>query len=151
MTLGKTVRYDQKWAFQLEIDGFTSAHFSTVTGYESEIDIVEHSPGGAIIPEKAPGRANFSNLVCERGVGVDEEAYEWFIETVDAAAGIGSDTPFRSVDLVHLTRSQIEKARTTFFDAFPAKYVGGEWDGEASEVVIETLELAYYFFEKTPT
>lgn len=148
MGLGKSVKHRQKWNFQLEVDGFNSALWSKVDGFEGEIDVIEYSAGSSVAPEKAPGRVKFSNLVCERGVGVDEDAYLWFQDVVDVAAGVGSDEPYRQVDLVELLRSKTEGQRTTFHEAFPTKYKGGEWDGDASEVTIEMLELAYFHPEK---
>lgn len=149
MVLGTPRHFERKYKFLVEIDGFTSAKFQTCSALEGELATIEYSEGGTEYPTKEPGRVAYSDLTLERGATDDLDAYNWWTETIDAAANAGANSPDfkRNVDVVVIDRDASELKRWTLNSAWPKKFVAGEWDNEADEINIEQLVLAFEFFE----
>jgi phage tail-like protein len=137
-----------RYAFNAEIPGIGSAAFSSVGEISVEAAIVSHSEGGALVPYKAPGRLTFSDVQLERGATRDRDLYDWFLEVANAAAGRGlvNFRYKRSVDIVQLDRDGSTLRRWTLFNAWPSKFVAGEWDNDSDEVLIESVTLTYDYF-----
>jgi phage tail-like protein len=110
---------------------------------------VEYYEGGALIPDKSPGRLTFADVTLERGATRDLELHLWFVQVARAAANAGLVAPLykRSLDLVQLDRDGSTLRRWTLHNAWPVKYVAGEWDADSDEVVIESVTLTYDYFD----
>lgn len=157
MIIGAPRTFHDKFKFIVEIDGFQSAGFQTMSEISMESAVIEYSEGGSLIPNKSPGRVTVANVTLARGATFDNDFYNWFLEVADAAAaasttpgaGAGSgeiDPVFkRDVDVIQQDRDGSELKVWRLFGAWPMKFVAGDWDNEADEKVIETLELAYDF------
>lgn len=142
--------FHKKFKFIVEIDGLVYAGFQKCSELSAEIAKVEYSEGGSVIPDKSPGRVTFSDITLERGACADEDLYGWFRECVDASAGTGLVEPGykRSLDIVQLDRDGSELRRWAVANAWPTKFVAGDWDNESDENVIESVTLTYDYFEK---
>lgn len=149
MVLGSPRHFERKYKFLVEIDGFQSAKFQNCSALEAELATIEYSEGGTEYPFKEPGRVSYTDLTLERGATDDLDAYNWWRETIDAAANKGSTSPNfkRNCDIVAIDRDGSELKRWTLNAAWPKKFMAGEWDNEADEINIEQLVLAYEFFE----
>lgn len=147
--VGAPKNFFLKAQFRVEIDGFDSAAFQKCSALEVEVGKVEYYEGGAMIPHKAPGRLTYSDVTLERGATIDLDIYRWFRDVAQASAGVGLAAPLfkRNLDIVQLDRDGSTLQRWTLVGAFPVKFVAGEWDNDADEVVIEQLTLAYDYFE----
>jgi len=90
----------------------------------------------------------FSDVDLERGAPKDRDLYDWFLEVANAASGFGlPDAAYkRSVDIVQLDRDGETLRRWTLFNAWPSKFVAGEWDNDSDDVVIESITLTYDYF-----
>jgi phage tail-like protein len=148
-TLTEPRRLDHKYKFIVEIDGFASAKFNKCSSVEWEAADIEHFEGGAVIPVKEPGRITVTDVTLDRGVGIDTDMHDWAVECVDFAksGGVTPQDLKRNVELVQLARDGSEVRRIALFNAYPKKYVYGEWDNDADEVVIEQLVLRYDYPE----
>jgi phage tail-like protein len=141
-----------KWKFVVEIDSVVCAAFSKCDGLSVEVAVTEHYEGGAMIPDKSPGKAKFEDLTLERGACQDLDMYNWFLEVANAAAGTGEVDPAykRNLDIVQQERDGSEMERWRVYNAFPRKFtpaVGG-WDNNSDENRIEQAVLAYDRFER---
>jgi phage tail-like protein len=126
--------------FRLEIDGIRRAAFQEVGGLDSAIDVVEHREGGEnITMRKYPGQVKYSNITCKGGMTDDVDLYEWHKQWVDGDPGAKR----KNGSIVLLDRQGQEKVRWNFFNAWPAKWTGPAFNAEASELAIETFELAH--------
>ena len=124
--------------FRVEIDGIASASFSEVTLPVASIDVVEYREGGDKVSSsrKLPGRARFGNVVLRRGVTRELDLYQWF------RAVLSGDLQRRDV-LIVLENAEREPVRAwQVRRAWPCRYESPALDARASEVAIETLELA---------
>lgn len=140
--------FHKKFKFIVEIDGVESAGFQKCSELSVEVAKVEYSEGGAVIPDKSPGRLTYSDITLERGATSDYDLWSWFVEVLDATAMVGSVEPIykRNLDVVQLDRDGSELRRWRVVGAWPTKFKAGDWDNEADEVVIEVLTLSIDYF-----
>ena len=150
--LGAPIPHQHKYRFVVEIDDFARAEFSKCSALEAEIAKVETWEGGALTAIKEPGRVTFTDVTLERGATSDEDCYRWFKEVVQAYkdAGVVSPNHLRNVDIVQWDRDGTELRRWTLEEAWPTKFVAGEWDNGADETTVEMLTLCFRLF-KQPT
>jgi phage tail-like protein len=128
--------------FLVEIDGITRAAFQEVSGLDSTIDVIEHREGGATTPRKLAGQTKHANIVLKWGMTIDNQLYSWHREVVNGTI------QRRNGSVVLLDRRGIEAARWNFLHAWPSKYTGPSLNAEASDVAIETVELAHEGLER---
>jgi phage tail-like protein len=157
--IGNPRTFQKKFSFVVEIEGVAHAGFQKMSALEAEVARVEQWEGGTLIPDKSPGRVTVSDVTLERGVATnDGDLYVWFLDVVNMSAGVGNAggtgfgfaTPFykRQVDLVQYDRTGLLLRRWTLNNAWPNKFVAGEWDNEADENVIEMVTLSFDTFDK---
>lgn len=148
MVLGQPRSFYKKFKFVVEIDGFQSAGFRKCSELSVEVAKIEHFEGGALTPQKSPGRLSFADVTLERGATDDLDFYRWFQHVVRMASGLGLVEPQfkRDLDVVQQDRDGRTLRRWTLHGAWPVKYVAGEWD-DADENVIESLTLTYDHFD----
>ena len=155
--LGAPRTFQDKFKFLVEIVGFASAGFQKVSELSVEAAKIEYSEGGALIPNKSPGRLTFSDVTLERGATEDNDMYDWFSEVAQASIqasvvpgagqGFGLIDPLfkRDIDIVQQDRDGSTLKRWRIFQAWPTKFVAGEWDNEADEKTIQMVSLTYDF------
>ncbi len=147
--IGRPRSFHHKAKFVAEVDGLGSASFAKASELSMEIANVQHWEGGRRIAYKAPGRVTFPDLTLERGATQDRDLYDWAVEVVNVAAGIGfvDELYKRNIDLVQQDLDGHTLRRWSVFRAWPVKFVAGEWDNDSDEVVIESVTLTYDFFQ----
>lgn len=141
--------FHTKFKFLVEISQFGSAGFQTCSELSSELAEISYYEGGAIIPDKQPGRMTFADITLGRGATSDRDMYDWLRQTGMAAANAGLPSPLfkRSGDIRQLDRSGMTLRRWTLHNLWCKKFVAGAWDNNADENVMETITLAYDYFE----
>ena len=156
--IGAPRTFHDKFKFLVQIDGFDSAGFNKCSELSVEAAKVEYKEGGTLIPNKSPGGLTFSDVTLERGAAQDDDMFDWFQEVADssilssliAGAGLGAgllDPLFkRDLDIVQQDRNGATLRRWRIFQAWPVKFVAGEWDNDADEKTIEMSTLTYDFF-----
>lgn len=146
--IGTPRTFHKKFKFVVEIDEFTSAGFQKCSELSVEVANIEYHEGGALIPNKSPGRLKFADVTLERGATKDSDLFDWMSEVADAAANAGLVEPRfkRNVDIVQQDRDGSTLRRWSLSGAWPIKFVAGAWDNEADENVIESVTLTYDFF-----
>ena len=141
--------FHKKFKFIVEIDNVQSAAFQKCSELSAEIAKIEYSEGGTLLPDKSPGRITVEDITLERGATADNDLWFWFKQVADMVKNAGAVEPGfkRTMDIVQLDRDGSELRRWTVEGAWPTKFVAGDWDNEADENVIESVTLAYDFFE----
>jgi phage tail-like protein len=148
--IGNPRSYHKKFKFVMEIDGFNGqVGFNKCSELSVEVAKVEYREGGALIPDKSPGLVNFSDITLERGATRDQKMFDWFVEVADAAANSGLTDPNykRMAELAQQDRDGSTLRKWRIFNAWPVKFVAGEWDNEADENNIEMTTLTYDTFD----
>jgi phage tail-like protein len=146
--IGNPRSFHKRFKFLVECDVGSSA-FAKCSELSVEAAKVEYFEGGALIPNKSPGRLTFSDVTLERGATQDRDLFDWMEDVADAASGRGLVDPFykREVDIVQQDRDGTTLRRWSLSRAWPVKFVAGEWDNGSDEVVIESVTLTYDTFE----
>ncbi len=148
--LGSPRRFHAKHRFLVEIDsGVAWAGFAKCSELSVEAAKVEYFEGGSLIPNKSPGRLTFSDVTLERGATQDHDLFDWFQDVAVTSSGLGLVDPFykRNLDIVQQDRDGTTLRRWSLAQAWPTKFVAGEWDNDSDENVIESVTLTYDYFE----
>jgi len=143
--------FHKKFSFVVEIEGVAVAAFNKCSSLEAEIAKVEYYEGGAVIPDKSPGRITISDITLERGTAKgDSDLYNWWLDVINMSANQGLIDNFykREVEILQLDRDGDVLHRWLLHNCWPTKFVGGEWDNDADENVIEMLTLTMDTFDK---
>lgn len=147
--IGTPRTFHKRFKFVVEIDGIASAAFQSCSELSVEVAEVDHWEGGAVIPDKTPGRVTFADITLERGATNDRDMWDWLKEVVDASANSGLVDPNykRNLDIVQQERDGSTLRRWTVSNAWPKKFVGGSWDNNTDETNIESVTLAFDTFD----
>lgn len=147
--VGSARSFYKKFKFIIEIDGVAYAGFQKCSALEAEVAVVEQNEGGSLIPDKSPGRVKFTDITLDRGATDDLDLFNWFKEVVDASANSGLTDPNykRNLDIVQQDRDGTTLRRWRVTRAWPTKFSAGEWDNDADENVMESITLAYDYYD----
>ena len=135
--------------FLLEISGITGdsktivGGFKSVTGMDSETEVVEFKQGNDRVVRKKPGRTTYNNIVLERGYTATDDLWQW---RNNIEKGI---IDRRSGSIIVLDQDlTTEVARYNFYEAWPCKWYVPEMDSDNSAMAIEKIELAVEKIER---
>jgi len=129
--------------FLLEISGITGdtktivGGFKTVSGMDSETEVIEFKQGNDTVVRKKPGRTTYANITLERGFTATDDLFLWRKNIEDGVIDR------RSGSIVILDQDmQSEVARYNFYEAWPCKWYVPDMDSDSSGMAIEKIELA---------
>jgi phage tail-like protein len=125
--------------FAVEISGLLVAGFSEVSGLQAEIEVQEFREGGVneYMHKRAGPTKYASNLILKKGVTDSKELWSWYSDVMRGTV------QRKQVSVVLMSSSGDEKRRWKLQNAYPVKWSGPDLKATASEVAIETLELAH--------
>ena len=140
-----SVRLDPLPAFNfvvqlIETDGAvrTVAGFNECSGLESTLEIAEYQEGGVNDRvRKFPTRFSFSNITLKRGITLDPVLREWHNNLLQG------QTQRRDGLILLLNEARLPVLAWKFEKGLPTKWSGPGLNAAASEVSIETLEIAH--------
>ncbi|SHI62474.1 conserved hypothetical phage tail region protein [Tangfeifania diversioriginum] len=116
--------------------------FQSVSGLTVELETEQIAEGGENrFKHQLPVRTKFPNLVLKRGVLVNSGLVKWCRDAVE-------DYDIKPVDLtISLLNEEHEPLMTwNVVHAYPVKWAMADFNAEESKIVIETIELAYNYF-----
>ncbi len=147
--VGQPRSFHKKFKFLIEIDGVNHTGFNKCSELSVEIANVQYYEGGSLIPNKSPGRLTYPDITLERGATKDQDLFNWFQDVAITSSGLGLTDPNykRNLTIVQQDRDGTTLRRWAISGAWPVKFVAGEWDNDSDENVIESVTLAYDFFE----
>ncbi|MFT6158041.1 MAG: phage tail-like protein [Myxococcota bacterium] len=135
--------------FLLEISGITGeaktivGGFKSVSGMDSETEVIEFKQGNDRVVRKKPGRTTYANIVLERGYTATDDLWTW---RNNIEKGL---IDRRSGSIIVLDQDlETEVARYNFYEAWPAKWYVPEMDSDSSNMAIEKIELATEMVER---
>lgn len=126
--------------FIVDFAGTEDASFSHVDLPVALLDEVAYRSGNekANEPRKQPGLASYSHLVLSRGLTTNLDLWTWW-----ESARNGDPAVDRNVVVRLLDGTGQPVLSWKFRNAFPAVYRVSPLDAAASDLVIETVELAF--------
>ena len=128
------------------------AAFNEVSGIEASVDVVEFRQGNShsLAPVKIPGLVKHGNVTLKMGYTIGNGMKKWIQECVSETRGA---MPRKTVTIELLDirdgspNSTYETTRGSILwvlkEAWVTKYTGPDLNSTASEVAIESVELAY--------
>ena len=127
-----------KFRYKVEIDGLEAGGFSEESGFDASIDVIEYREGDMVqTPMKLPGLKKYGNITLKQGVADSMVMYEWMI------AGVEGEVERKTITITILDETETATASWQVINAWPAKYTAPDFNATASEVAIETLEIAH--------
>jgi len=119
-------------------DGLEAGGFSEASGFDASIDVIEYREGDMVqTPLKLPGLKKYGNITLKQGVADSMVMYEWMI------AGVEGEVERKTITITILDEAETATASWQVINAWPAKYTAPDFNATASEVAIETLEIAH--------
>lgn len=135
------------YRYRVEIAGVFVAGFSEVSGLEQEIEIEEYKEGGMDYVHKFPTGIKYPNLILKRGMSGNPSLRVWYELVLKSITYGGLPIPKEPMVYIALMDNEgNEKVRFMLKFAYPVKWIGPQLNATASEVAIETLELAHEGF-----
>jgi phage tail-like protein len=125
--------------FKLEIDGFTPAYFSEVSGLGMEVEVTEYRDGSDNVVRKIPGRLKYTDITLKRGVVGTTDYFDWIKEIARGSVD------YRDGSLTVINQRHEEVVTYHFYRAFPVKWSGPETEAAGKgggEVAMEEMTLA---------
>jgi phage tail-like protein len=129
--------------FLLEIQGIIGdtrvivGGFKSVSGMDSETEIIEFKQGNDMVVRKKPGRTTYANIVLERGYTATDDLWQWRKNIEDGKIDR------RSGSIIILDNDgQTEVARYNFYEGWPCKWYVPDMDSDSSSMAIEKVEIA---------
>jgi phage tail-like protein len=130
--------------FKLELGDVEVAGFAECTGLNIETKVMEYKEGGNNATTlKFPEPSTFGNVTLKRGVTNSNELIEWQLDVVAGTFKKNGRANNPSIAVVLMNEKGEDVRRWNLVRAFPVKWVGPDLKATASEVAIETLELAH--------
>jgi phage tail-like protein len=136
--------------FSVKISGNSSsadAAFQEVTGLSKEMGTEDVVSGGENrFKYRLPAITTYPNLVLKRGIAlIDSPLIEWCQITLDS--GLGKPVQTQNIMLNLLNASGQASMSWSFVKAYPVKWLISDLKSQESNVLIETIEFAYQYFE----
>ena len=127
----------KNFKFLVEIDKIVQGGFLECSGFGSAVEVIEYREGGeASTVRKLPGKVSFPDITLKWGVTDSREMYDWHLLAVNGAVDRRNGSIIQQDDLGN------EKARWNFFNAWPSKYDGPDFNAKGNDVSIDTMTLS---------
>ncbi|MDR0851322.1 MAG: phage tail protein [Clostridiales Family XIII bacterium] len=152
-----------KMNFLVSINGGDGeAAFSEITGLDATVDVVEFRQGnsGSLSPVKIPGLVKHGNLTMKFGMTGSANFRDWIWSCVDHQRKGSIRVADIIIQLVSIQTDvppTVGTPGTTEGDmawhlknAWVTKYTGSDLNALQSEVAIETIEVAFEYFDTIP-
>jgi phage tail-like protein len=141
--------YPVSFYFELSFIGGDAA-FQEVSGISKELSVEEIVCGGENrFKYRLPTVSTSQNLVLKRAlVPEGSPLVYWCASCIDQ--GLAKSITPHNVILSLLDASGMVCAMWTFYNAYPVKYSVSDLKSQESGIVIESIELAYTYFDISP-
>ncbi len=116
--------------------------FREVSGISLELEEEAVNEGGENrFVHKLPSRARYPDLVLKRGMLTDSTVQKWCREAIQ-----NHDIQPATVWVTLLNEEHTPLKTYSFNNAWPKKWSISDFNAESSDLIVETLELAYQYY-----
>ncbi|KAA2239279.1 phage tail protein [Chitinophaga agrisoli] len=133
-------------------DDDTEQRFQEVSGLSVEVETEELREGGENrFVYKLPKRAKYPNLVLKRGLLKSTALQNWLDDALRTYFTVVIYS-FKPADMIItlLDESGAQVAIWKVVQAYPVKWSTADLRATENAVLVETIELAYQYFERVP-
>ncbi len=132
--------------FKVEVLGISpnesDTRFTEVSGLSVEAGMEEVAEGGENrFIQKYPVNPKYSDLILKRGLLVHSEVTDWILRSINDL-----DIQPKNVDVTLLNDKHEPLVTWHLVNAYPVKWVIGDFNASENAVVVETLQLYYQYF-----
>lgn len=140
--------YPVGFYFEVSFKGEDAA-FQEVSGISKEISTEEIGSGGENrFKYRLPTTSKNSNIVLKRAlIEGGSQLIDWCAAVMDD--GLVGPIQVHDVSIKLLDSDGNPSSMWTFHDSYPVKYSVSDFKSQSNEIVVETIELAYTYFEIT--
>lgn len=137
MATGQRVDPYRNFRFLVEIDKIVQAGFSECSGFGSNVEVIEYREGGdTATVRKLPGKVSFPDITLKWGVTDSRELYDWH------RAAVTGQIQRKNGSIILQDDTGAEKVRYNFFNAWPSKWDGPDFNAKGNDVAIDTLTIS---------
>ena len=137
MAKGKRVDPYKNFSFLIEIENIIQAGFSECSGLGSNVEVIEYREGGdPSTVRKLPGKVSYPDISLKWGITDSRELYDWHLKVING------NIERKNGSIILLDDAGNEKVRWNFFDSWPSKWDGPDFNAKGNEVAIDTLTLS---------
>jgi len=127
----------KNFRFLVEVDGIVQAGFSEVSGFGSNVEVVEYREGGdPSTVRKLPGKVSYPDITFKWGVTDSRELYDWH------RTALNGQTQRKNGSIILQDDAGQEKVRWNFFNAWPSKWDGPDFNAKGNDAAIDTLTIS---------
>ena len=127
-----------RFRYKVEIDGIDAGGFSEATGFDASIDVVEYREGDMeTTPSKIPGLKRYGNITLRQGLVDSTAIYDWMM------TGVNGAVDRKTVTVTLQDEEGSPAASWQIINAWPMRYTAPDFNASASEVAIESIEIAH--------
>ena len=139
--LGERADPYRAYNFRIRVDGLEVGGFQEVSGLQSEIEVYEYQEGGLnTYVHRLPGPARYpSNLILKRGLTDQQELWVWYQSIIFRRGPILR----RNGSIILLNDAGEEARGWNFFQAYPVRWLGPQFNAQNQTVAFESLELVH--------
>jgi len=120
--------------------------FQEVNGLTAEISVEELVVGGEnMFTYRLPVKAKYNNIILKRGMLKNSKLIDWFRNAVEHF-----QFEPRDIKINLLNEKNEPVAFWKVIQAYPVKWVISDFKASENALVIETIELAYQYFQRDP-
>ncbi len=133
----------RNFRFLVELDGIVQAGFSEVSGFGSNVEVIEYREGGdaTSAPRQLPGVEKYPPVQLKRGITGSLALWEWRKEVRDGGTTF-PPTRTVTVKLLNETHDRGAPAMTwTLTNAWPTKLTGPSLTAKGNDYAVEQLDL----------
>ncbi|SHM57022.1 conserved hypothetical phage tail region protein [Chitinophaga jiangningensis] len=131
-------------------DADTEQRFQEVSGLNFEIETEELKEGGENrFVYKLPKRAKYTNLILKRGLLTGTALLQWFKSAMNTYFTVVI-YDFKPADIVVTLMDEAGEPAAVWniVQAYPVSWKTSDFRATENSIVIETLEMAYQYFER---
>lgn len=134
----------RNYSFLVEIGGIRQAGFSECTGFGSSVDPTEYREGNEVMTvRKLPGMTKYTNITLKWGLTDSHELFDWYTDITKGKI----ERKNGSIVLMD-TDGTTEKVRWNFYEGWPCKWDGPDFNAKGTDVAIQTLEICHERIEQ---
>ena len=146
----KVGKFPVGFYFSLSIGDENDVDFQEVSGISKELSVEEVASGGENrFKYRLPTISSSKNLVLKRAlIPTGSSLLQWCQDCIDG--GLMNPIQTKTIMVNLLNKKGDVSVKWTFFNAYPVKYSVSDLKSQESEILMETVELAYSYFQISP-
>jgi phage tail-like protein len=111
--------------------------FAECSGFGSNVEVIEYREGGEPkTVRKLPGKVSYPDISLKWGLTDSRELYDWHLAAVDGPI------QRKNGSIILQDDEGQERVRWNFFNAWPSKWDGPDFNAKGTDVAIETLTVS---------